>query len=80
MDFDPYSLAVLHVAAQYMAETYVLRNLLLEKGVLSASDYDAAMKGFSEKNWNHYLKDINQKVREKAKEYLAHLEGTGKGR
>jgi len=73
-----YSLALLHVCAHYMAENYVLRDLLFQKGFVSPSEFDAAMQAFSKSKWDAFLGDINQKVREKTKEYLARLEGPTK--
>jgi|ERR1700720_1692248 len=73
-----YSLALLNVCAHYMAENYVLRDVLFQKGILSPSEFDAAMQAFSKSKWDAFLNDINQKVRDKTKEYLARLEGPTK--
>lgn len=86
MDSDPrenpasacYSMALLDVSAQYMAETYVLRNLLFEKGVLSPQEYDSALRDFLGQHWDDFRGEMNKKILARAKEYADRLSGPAK--
>jgi len=74
-----YSMALLDTCALYLAEVHVLRELLFESGAISRKAYDAALRGFLSSHWKEFRGDMNQKIRAKTKEYLAHLGEPEKG-